>query len=151
MDSQNTLESKLDTGRSSSSASPTLNELTSSEMKLENTSVPETQVYNGERIDSKEDDTPREVNWDGENDIQNPRNWPKWKKWQDFKFEVMLICRYVTLTVSLAILVANFGTSVVSPGLQDIATDFGINIEVGILGISLYLIGFGMSLHATCS
>jgi hypothetical protein len=64
---------------------------------------------------------------------------------------VILTCRYVTLTVSLAILVANFGTSIVSPGLQDIATDFGVNIEVGILGISLYLIGFGMFLHDTCS
>ena len=53
--------------------------------------------------------------------------------------------RYITLTVSLAILVANFGTSIVSPALQDIATDFGVNIEVGILSISLYLIGFGAS------
>ena len=80
MDSQNTVESKLDT-RSSSSAASTMNERTSSEMKYENTSVPETEVHNGDRIDSKGDDTPREVNWDGDNDIQNPRNWPKWKKW----------------------------------------------------------------------
>jgi hypothetical protein len=45
--------------------------------------------------------------------------------------------------VSLAILVANFGTSIVSPGLEQIAQQFGVGLEVGILGISLYLIGFG--------
>ena len=55
------------------------------------------------------------------------------------------IFRQVTLTVSLAILVANFGTSIVTPGLDIIAEEFGVSIEVGILGISLYLIGFGMS------
>jgi hypothetical protein len=44
----------------------------------------------------------------------------------------------------MAILVSNFGTTIVSPGLQDIASDFGVGTEVGILGISLYLIGFGM-------
>jgi hypothetical protein len=80
MDFQNTVESKLDT-RSYSSAASTLNEPTSSEMKSKNTSVPETETHNGDRIESKEDDTPREVDWDGDNDIQNPRNWPKWKKW----------------------------------------------------------------------
>ena len=45
--------------------------------------------------------------------------------------------------MSLAILVANLGTSIVSPGLQSIAEQFHVGIEVGILGISLYLIGFG--------
>lgn len=80
MDSQNALESKLDT-RSPSSAASTLNELTSSEMKSEYVSDPATQVPNGVRSDSKDEDAPREVNWDGDNDIQNPRNWPKWKKW----------------------------------------------------------------------
>jgi hypothetical protein len=46
--------------------------------------------------------------------------------------------------VSLAILVSNFGTTILSPGLVDIAKEFGVSMEVGILGISLYLIGFGM-------
>ena len=46
------------------------------------------------------------------------------------------------MTVSLAILAANFGTSIISPGLQDIAQDFGVSIEVAILALSLYLIGF---------
>jgi hypothetical protein len=56
---------------------------------------------------------------------------------------IMTDDRYATLTVSLAILVANFGTSIVSPGLEDIAEVFGVSLEVGILGISVYLIGFG--------
>ena len=48
----------------------------------------------------------------------------------------------MTLTVSLAILVANFGTSIVSPGLSIMAEEFNVSVEVGILAISLYLIGF---------
>jgi MFS family permease len=48
----------------------------------------------------------------------------------------------VTLTVSLAILVVNFGTSIVSPGLSIIAEEFNVSVEVSILAISLYLIGF---------
>jgi hypothetical protein len=65
-----------------------------------------------------------------------------------------LTLRYATLTVSVAILVANFGTSVVSPGLLEIAEEFGVSMEVGILAISLYLIGFGKTIHmdnANCS
>jgi hypothetical protein len=48
------------------------------------------------------------------------------------------------LTVSLAILVANFGTSIVTPGLSSIAQEFNVSLEVGVLAVSLYLIGFGM-------
>jgi hypothetical protein len=47
------------------------------------------------------------------------------------------------LTVALAILVANLGTSIVSPGLPDIAAQFGVGLEVGILNVSVYLLGFG--------
>ena len=78
MDPQNTL--KLET-LSLSSAASTLNEPTSSEMKSENTSVPETQVPIEGRMESKEGDAPREIDWDGESDSENSRNWPKWKKW----------------------------------------------------------------------
>ena len=90
-----------------------------------------------------------EVTWDGENDPENPRNWPNWKKWYPSsptntrKYITNLFHRYVTLTVSAAILVANFGTSIITPGLRIIATDFQVSIEVGILSVSLYLIGFG--------
>lgn len=92
-----------------------------------------------------------EVTWDGENDPENPRNWPNWKKWypspppQNTNKELICFHRYVTLTVSAAILVANFGTSIITPGLRIIATDFQVSIEVGILSVSLYLIGFGTS------
>jgi len=59
------------------------------------------------------------------------------------KYKDLMCFRYVTLTVSAAILVANFGTSIITPGLQIIAADFQVSIDVGILSVSLYLIGFG--------
>jgi hypothetical protein len=55
-----------------------------------------------------------------------------------------LTSRYVTLSVSLAILVANFGTSIITPAVPIIAEEFGVGFEVGVLSISLFLIGFGM-------
>ena len=63
-----------------------------------------------------------------------------------YEINKLITFRYVTLTVSVAILVANFGTSIVSPGLQSIAKQYGVSLEVGILAISLYLVGFGMCL-----
>jgi MFS family permease len=44
--------------------------------------------------------------------------------------------------VSLGILIGNFGTSIVSPGVRNIADEFDVNVEVGISAISLYLMGF---------
>jgi len=79
MESQNTLESKSSSHYPSSMS--TLNEGSSKEMKSEDNSVPETQIANGERLKNIEGNTPMEVTWDGDNDVENPRNWPKWKKW----------------------------------------------------------------------
>ena len=80
MDSQRTIESNLES-QSPSSAASTLSESNSAEMKSENASVPETQVSNQETVENKERDEPTEVTWDCDNDPQNPRNWPKWRKW----------------------------------------------------------------------
>jgi hypothetical protein len=79
MESHNTLESKSSSRRPSSAS--TLNERSSTEMKSENTSIPETQIANGEKVENIGENTPMEVTWDGDNDVENPRNWPKWKKW----------------------------------------------------------------------
>ena len=77
MDSQHTLESTVKS-KSPSLAGSTLADASSyTEMKSENNSASDTQGFN-EKVESSE---PREVTWDGDNDPENPRNWPKWKKW----------------------------------------------------------------------
>jgi len=67
-----TLQSKLGKGSTESDA-PTSQPETSSFEGLDTQ-----QIKSGSELKSK---APAEVNWDGENDPQNPRNWPKWKKW----------------------------------------------------------------------
>jgi hypothetical protein len=59
----------------------TLNEDSSTKIKSENTSLHKTQIANGEKVENIGGNTPMEVTWDSDNDVENPRNWPKWKKW----------------------------------------------------------------------
>ena len=132
----------------STGSSVTLHELELSDKRPENDSISSSQDTSEEKPVSKEPLS--EVTWNGDSDPENPHNWPKWKKWYYCLPGYRLISRYVTLTVSVAILAANFGTSIISPGLQNIAREFGVSIEVGILAISLYLIGFGNHSQAHC-
>jgi len=109
----------------------------STSMNSENTVIEENL-----KLSENRPTTPPEVTWDGDDDPENPRNWPLSKKWYH-RYSSHAHPRHATLSVSLAILCANFGTSIVTPGVVIIAEDFGVSFEVGILGISLYLIGFG--------
>jgi hypothetical protein len=73
--------SKLEKETASSGAS-TLNEpLAMEETKLESSLNSDTPVPSDEHVGPEESLAPREVTWDGDNDLENPRNWPKWKKW----------------------------------------------------------------------
>jgi hypothetical protein len=65
-----------------SSGASTLNEpLAMEEMKLEASLKSDTHAPNDEHVGPEDSLAPREVTWDGDNDPENPRNWPKWKKW----------------------------------------------------------------------
>lgn len=52
-----------------------------SESKSEHESLSETHTHHEDKMGGKGEDSPREVTWDGDRDPENPRNWPKWKKW----------------------------------------------------------------------
>lgn len=68
-----TLQSKLGEGSTESDAPTSQPDTTSSFEGLD-----AQQIKPGGELKSE---APAEVGWDGENDPQNPRNWPKWKKW----------------------------------------------------------------------
>ncbi|KAF2722672.1 MFS general substrate transporter [Polychaeton citri CBS 116435] len=70
------------------------------------------------------------VEFDGPNDPLHPQNWPLKKK-----LPVAITLGFVTLTSA-------FGSSIFSAATQSVATHFGISTEVGILGVSLYVLGF---------
>ena len=70
------------------------------------------------------------VEFDGPGDPMHAQNWPLKKK-----LVVALVLGYVTLT-------AAFGSSIFSATTMTVAEKFGVSTEVGILGVSLYVLGF---------
>jgi len=65
-----------------SSTASTLNEPLHLEAdKLAFATKYETPIPADEKVGPAENLAPKEVTWDGDNDPENPRNWPKWKKW----------------------------------------------------------------------
>lgn len=70
------------------------------------------------------------VEFDGPSDPMHPQNWPMQKK--------LIIggsLGYVTLC-------AAFGSSIFSAATSSVASEYRVSTEVGILGISLYVLGF---------
>ncbi|KAK4507004.1 hypothetical protein PRZ48_000738 [Zasmidium cellare] len=70
------------------------------------------------------------VEFDGPNDPLHAQNWPLKKK-----LPVAIVLGYVTLT-------AAFGSSIFSTATATVAQQFNVSREVGILGVSLYVLGF---------
>ena len=70
------------------------------------------------------------VEFDGPTDPLHAQNWPLKKK-----MPVAIVLGYVTLCSA-------FGSSIFSVATGTVAQQFGISTEVGILGVSLYVLGF---------
>lgn len=82
--------------------------------------------------DVKEEGTPDQsiVGWDGDRDLENPRNWsPVYKVW-------------ITFQLGMLALAASLGSSIIAPAKNAIAKYVGVSREVTVLSISLYIIGF---------
>jgi hypothetical protein len=65
-------------------------------------------------------------------DPRNPMHFPEWKKW------------FITLTVAIATLAVAFVSSAYSGAVAQILEEFHSSEEVGILGISLFVLGFAI-------
>ena len=70
------------------------------------------------------------VEFDGPHDPLHPQNWPMRKK-----LVIAVVLGYTTL-------VAAFASSIFSAATRAVAEQFGVSTEVGILGLSLYVLGF---------
>ncbi|OQE41020.1 hypothetical protein PENCOP_c005G04696 [Penicillium coprophilum] len=69
------------------------------------------------------------VKWD-EDDILNPQNWtPRYKWW-------------VTFQLGMLALAGSLGSSITTPADDTIAEYTGVSSEVGVLDVSLYILGF---------
>ncbi|KAK9466562.1 major facilitator superfamily domain-containing protein [Lipomyces arxii] len=70
-----------------------------------------------------------ELEWDGPDDPENPKNWSYLKRW------------YTTFVVAWMCLVVTFGSSIYVSGALELAAEFHVGDVVGFLGLSLYLVG----------
>ena len=80
------------------------------------------------------------VKWD-EDDPANPRNWHPWYK------------AFITFELGILAFAGSLGSSIISPAEAVIAEEFNVSMEVMILCVSLYVLGFalGPSLWAPLS
>lgn len=91
-----------------------------------NTQLPST----NEKPEEANTKDPNLVEWDGPDDLENPQNMPKWRKW------------VVTMTMSSMTMWLTFASSVFSTATLVTAKEFGVSTEVMILATSLVVFGF---------
>ncbi|KAK9356461.1 major facilitator superfamily domain-containing protein [Lipomyces doorenjongii] len=65
-------------------------------------------------------------------DPGNPKNWSKLYKW------------YCTMSVASICFAVAFGSAVVTGDLQAVADNFNVSLEVSILTVTLFVVGFGV-------
>ncbi|KAK2064177.1 major facilitator superfamily transporter [Colletotrichum caudatum] len=65
-------------------------------------------------------------------DAHNPQTFPKWKKWT------------YTIEQAVATLAVAFVSTAYSGGIAEVIRDFGVSTEIGILGVSLFVVGFAV-------
>jgi hypothetical protein len=78
-------------------------------------------------VKEKAQKDPNIVDWDGDADPANPRNWGvAYKSW-------------VTFQLGMLALAASLGSSIIAPGENAISQYTGVSREVTVLAISLYM------------
>ncbi|KAI3390705.1 hypothetical protein diail_8809 [Diaporthe ilicicola] len=86
--------------------------------------------YNG--VVSKKED-PDLVAWNGPNDPENPKNWPRGKKWT------------TTMLVSAFTFISPVSSSMVAPALEIMARDLGITSSVeSAMTLSIFVLAFAI-------
>lgn len=71
--------------------------------------------------------------WEGENDPENPYNWPNWQKYTNAGL------------ISLVTFVTPLASSIFAPGVPDLMVDFkSSNTELAAFVVSVYVLGFAV-------
>jgi len=104
------------------------------------TSEPHSTEEDAEKAGVSLDDTPPAqlekltvppLDWDNEDDPDDPFNWPMWKR------------MYNTMIPGLLGLAVTFGSSVYTPGYPQVAREFGVSSTAALLPLSLWTLGLG--------
>ncbi|OWB55088.1 hypothetical protein B5S28_g952 [[Candida] boidinii] len=100
--------------------------------------IPGSEQEGGEEFEGYD---PRETDWDGPEDPDNPINWPTWRKW------------FTTMSVAFICLVVTLGSSIFVCGVPQLMELWGISQTLGLAGLTFYVLGlaFGPVLGAPLS
>jgi hypothetical protein len=77
------------------------------------------------------------VSWNGPQDPQNPMNWSSRRK-------TLIVAAICCISFSIS-----FSGGLFAPAALTVAAEFGVNEEVALLGVSLYVLGFAAGKHKT--
>ncbi|CCF55847.1 hypothetical protein KAFR_0A04120 [Kazachstania africana CBS 2517] len=91
---------------------------------------------------SKDESTPIDpatLDWDSPLDIDNPHNWPTWKKW------------YTTMASACMCLVVTMGSSLYVSSVTELVMRYGIDRTLALSGLTFYLLGLSTVIGAPLS
>lgn len=101
-------------------------------------SVASADGVNGSRAESDEID-PRDLEWDGPADMDNPHNWKGWKKW------------YTTSVAALLCLCVTMNSSLYVASVPEFVVRYHVNQTLGLAGLTFYLLGLSTVIGAPLS
>lgn len=87
----------------------------------------------GQKIDPEKGRDVDIIDWDGPDDPENPMNWSRNKKF------------FVTFEICLLTFSIYIGSAIYTSGLTGVMMQFGVSQTVAILGLTLFVIGYGVS------
>lgn len=85
----------------------------------------------GQKIDPEKGRDVDIIDWDGPDDPENPMNWSQNKKF------------FVTFEICLLTFAIYIGSAIYTSGLTGIMMEFGVSQTVAILGLTLFVVGYG--------
>lgn len=101
-------------------------------------------------------DTVQDSEFDWETDPENPRNWTSPKKWtavsivRSFLFSLLKAFLTKFVQVSLYTFVPPLASSMMAPGLPEIATKYGITSQTTVaMTLSIFLLSFAIGVSTT--
>lgn len=91
--------------------------------------------------ESEEDEPidPKSLDWDGPDDMDNPHNWPAWKKW------------LTTMTAAFLCLVVSMGSSLYVSSVPELVAKYHVNQTLALSGLTFYLLGLSTVIGAPLS
>ena len=106
--------------------------------KKQNKDIIATDGNNNEDDDDEPID-PKDLDWDGPADMDNPHNWPTWKKWT------------ATMTAAMLCLVVTMGSSLYVASVPEFEVRYHISQTLGLAGLTFYLLGLSTVVGAPLS